>query len=331
VRQRAARGPFPGVFRRRWLIYPIPGLLVAVWVTAASNSSITPSSLLWFGVATVASSAMFALVLKTRTSARPTTRTATSATELGEADPDADAEWSWQAMTRRLSAGGTGEQLAEVVWDGREFFVDSTHDRPGDADVLAYCLDVVVTDPPEVCLEHLAGLVADVRSWSSSPREGCPYTVEGLLAAVNDACADVILRARVDRIDSSGGSRVRVVLTAGPVPGDASAQLTRYATKLDPLISLPRAARAAVTALGLDDRYARTAEANADVVDSALLGLVGVRALDEFADGTLFIHRERLAASGASTLSRVLRRVVLSLLGLVGLFLLAISIVAALM
>jgi hypothetical protein len=316
------------VFRRRWLIYPVPGLLVAVWVTAASNSGLTPSSLLWFGVATVASSAMFALVLKTRSSARPNTRTVTEATDLGAADPGADQSWSWQAMTRRLGTGGTGEQLAEVVWDGREFFVDSTHDRPGDTDVLAYCLDVVVTDRPKACLARLAGLVADVRSWSPSSREGCLYTVEGLLASEDDACADVILRARVDLIDSSGSSRVRVVLTAGPVPDDASAQLTRYTTKLDPLIGLPRSARAVVAALGLDDRYARTTEANADVVDSALLGLVGVRALDEFADGMLFVHRERLAASGASVLSRSLRRVVLVLLGLVGLFLLAITVAA---
>jgi len=301
--------------RRRWMLYPLPGILV-VLIGAVREGGFTMYSLAGSLLFLVTSSALIALVVASRTSTR---MAGAAVPDLGAADRGAEPGWSWQAMTRRQEHLASGERLAEIVWDGREFFVDSTRGRPEQSDVLAYCIDVVIGDGPEGCLERFEALAASAATWSPAEREGCKHTVEGFLAAEDPAHADVFIRVRVDETDNTGSSRVRVVLSAGPVPSGVAAAVNRHLSRIDPLVSLPRTARTVISALGVEDRYASAVEAGSGIVEGALLGMVGVRDNGEFADDMLFMHRERLAVSGTSAVGRILRLVLIVLGVLIGL------------
>ena len=318
---------------RRSMRYALPGILLIV-LTAFDRNEFSLLGLVNNAVLTVLMCAMVTLVVKTRTSTRaPRSDSASAALtavlELGAADAGTDPGWSWQAMTRRQKRTAAGEQLAEVVWDGREFFVDSTPAQPGRADVLAYCIDVTMAEDPDTCLARLGRLAATARSWSPAGREGCWHTVEGRLADEGGFAADVIVRIRVDELKHAGSSRVRVVLTVPSAPSGVLAVLDRRTTKADPLIGLPRTARTIVAALEVADRYETTASAASDMMDNVLLQVAGIAGQDEFADDMLFVHRERLAKAGRSTVSRVAHRVVIALLGVISVFVLIIVIATA--
>ena len=317
---------------RRSLLYLLPGALL-LGVAALVNGEFPLSMFPYAAMFLAISGAFVAIMVKIRPSVRLPRGTSTDGPllEIGPPDAGSDPGWSWQAMTCRQERTTAGEQLPEVVWEGREFFVDATPAKPGHTDVLAYCVDVTLAADPASCLARLSEIASGARSWSPARREGCPHTVEGCLPAPAGPIADVIIRIRVDELNTSGSSRVRIVLTAAPIPGGAAAAIGRYLAKINPLSALPAAARAVVAALGVTDRYETANENQSDPLESSLLSLVGVRDLDEFSDDMLYVNRQRLAKASASTGSRLLSRLLLALLVVQGVITLLGVILAKLM